>query len=149
MSKDNKDVAKVEDKNQELVNLTLEEAETKAQEIILKASELASGSKSDSEKYCAELIEEAKKKGAELIEEAKIEAKAKAEIEALEIISSAKDSAKIIINDSEVQSKAVKGAKYIAINNIREDQKIIKIGEPYTGKNIKKLLESKAIRVNK
>jgi hypothetical protein len=163
MSKDNKDVAKVEAEEQELVALTLDEAAIEANKItgaakaegakiaeiaITKAEATAEDARNrvvvienKASNNAAVIVKNAEKLAAEIIEEARAKA--------LEITNMASESGKQIISDSEIQSKAIKGAKYIAINNIREDKNFIKIGEPYTGKNIKKLLESKSIRVNK
>ena len=104
--------AEVEEKeNQELVALTLEEAETEAKLI-----------------------------------------KRKAETEAQEILSNAKEAAKNILEKGESFVKELKKAKYIAVNNIKEDGKTIKKGTAYNGKdskNIKRLLELGAIKLNK
>ncbi len=110
--KNNKVEAQAEEKeNQELVELTLEEAETEAKLI-----------------------------------------KRKAEQEAQEILSDAKKAAKDILENGESFVKELKNAKYIAVNNIREDGKNIKKDTAYNGKdpkNIKRLLELGAIKINK
>lgn len=100
-----------EKENQELVQLTLEEAETEAQLI-----------------------------------------KAKATDEAQKIIDEAQKQADKMISSGESFTKELKNAKYIAVNNIKEDGETIKKGTAYNGKNsvnITKLLNSGAIKLNK
>ena len=112
MSENKNTKVEVEEKeNQELVNLTLEEAETEAKLI-----------------------------------------KRKAENEAQEILSNAKEEAKNILEKGVSFVKELKNAKYVVVNNIREDGKTIKKGTAYKGKNsvnITQLLKSGAIKLNK
>jgi len=89
------------------------------------------------------------------LEEAETEAKLikrKAEDEAQKILSDAKQAAQSILEKGESFIKELKNAKYIVVNNIREDGKTIKKGTAYNGKNsvnITQLLKSGAIKLNK
>ena len=89
------------------------------------------------------------------LEEAETEAKLikrKAEEEAQKILSNAKEAAQKILEKGVSFIKELKNAKYIAVNNIREDGKTIKKGTAYDGKNSKnitQLLKSGAIKLNK
>ena len=111
-----------EDVDQALVKLTLDEAEAEAQ-LIKKTAE------AEASKITDEAKEEAKK-----------------------IVSDGEDTVEQMIKDGENIRKALKGAKYRVVTNIKEDGEAMKKGTAYTGKdakNIKRLLEIGAIKLNR
>lgn len=129
-----------EKENQELVALTLEEAETEAELIKKKA-----------ERETQNIINEALANAEKTQHLADKEAE-KILTEANQVKSDAENQAKGILASGETFVKELKNAKYIAVDNIKEDGKDIKKGTAYNGKDskiIKRLLEIGAIKVNK
>lgn len=140
-NKNNEAKAQAEEKeNQELVKMTLDEAGVKAKEIIANANQEAKKAVEQGNQKAIETVEEARKEAEKIIDDAN------------QVKVNAETTAKEVLETGISFAKELKNAKYVAINNIKEDGKNIKKGSAYNGKdskNIKRLLEIGAIKVNK